>query len=162
MPLYKMHPDKTQSLPLQKIVMRSQVILFLLIVFAAGCKQKDAGKTSSLSFSGDSTQFTSIEWQQQTIDFGKIIEGKKLEVVYHFKNTGTKPLIISKVEPGCGCTVAETPTEPIAPGKEGLIKGYFDSTDRVGTQHKSIYVTANTKGSQYHELVFTVEVNKKS
>lgn len=153
--------DNSQSLPLQKMSMRFSVIVFLILTFAAACNQKDANKIT-LTFNSDSTQFTNITWQQQTINFGKIIEGQKLEVAYHFKNTGTKPLIISKVEPGCGCTVAETPTEPIAPGKEGVIKGSFDSDGRVGTQHKSIYVTANTKGNQHHELVFTVEVNKKS
>jgi hypothetical protein len=94
--------------------------------------------------------------------FGKIAEGQKLEVVYHFTNTGTRPLIISKVEPGCGCTVAETPKEPIAPGNEGLIKAAFDSNGRIGSQHKSIMVYANTRGSQAHELVFTVDVSKKS
>jgi hypothetical protein len=158
-----MHPDKCLSLPLQKITMRFLVIIILTGAFVVSCNQKDAGKTPALTYnSNDSTQFTNIEWRQQAIDFGKIPEGRKLDIVYHFKNTGTKPLIISKVEPGCGCTVAETPTEPIAPGKEGVIKGSFDSNDRVGTQHKSIYVTANTKGSERHELVFTVEVEKKS
>jgi len=143
--------------------MRVPVLLFIAVLCIAGCKQKDASKTVSVDFNqADSTQCTSIEWQQQSIDFGKITEGQKLEVVYHFKNTGSKPLIISKVEPGCGCTVAETPTEPIAPGKEGTIKGAFDSNNRVGTQHKSIFVSANTKGTQHHELVFTVEVDKKS
>lgn len=142
--------------------MRFTVIIFLMVAVIAGCNQKDPGKNNQVINSSDSTQFTSIEWQQQTLDFGKITEGQKLEVVYHFKNTGTKPLVISKVEPGCGCTVAETPTEPIAPGKEGTIKGAFDSNGRVGSQHKSIYVSANTKGTQQHELIFTVEVDKKS
>jgi len=113
--------DNSQSLPLQKMSMRFSVIVFLILTFAAACNQKDANKTT-LTFNSDSTQFTNITWQQQTINFGKIIEGQKLEVAYHFKNTGTKPLIISKVEPGCGCTVAETPTEPIALSKVPLIE----------------------------------------
>lgn len=143
--------------------MRYFSILLLALVLVAGCKggsqQKDlVGNPAEV----DSAQFTTISWKEKTLDFGKIAEGQKLEVVYHFTNTGTKPLIISKVEPGCGCTVAETPTEPIAPGKEGTIKGAFDSNSRVGSQHKSIFVYANTKDTQVHELVFTVEVNKKS
>lgn len=108
-----------------------------------------------------SARLTTMEWRNQRIDFGKITEGQKLEVTFHFKNTGTAPLIINKVEPGCGCTVAETPKEPIGPGKEGIIKGAFDSEGRTGTQHKSIFVTANTTSSKNHELVFTVEVLKK-
>lgn len=144
--------------------MRYTVIILLVAAFV-GCKQKDSSKAVAgnglASQQTDSSQFTTLEWQQQTIDFGKITEGQKLEVAYHFKNTGTKPLIISKVEPGCGCTVAETPKEPIAPGKEGIIKASFDSNGRVGPQHKSIFVSANTKDGQNHELVFTVEVLKR-
>ncbi len=144
--------------------MRFTLVTLLIVMITAGCGQTDAGKTTTdiNSSSTDSSKLTSIEWQQKAIDFGKIAEGQKLEVVYHFKNTGTQPLIISKVEPGCGCTVAETPTQPIAPGNEGVIKGAFDSNGRTGTQHKSIFVSANTTGTQQHELVFTVEVDKKS
>ena len=145
--------------------MRYTIIILLVTAFAIGCGQNDSTKPAAgngpASQEGDSTQFTTLEWQQQTIDFGKITEGQKLEVAYHFKNTGTKPLIISKVVPGCGCTVAETPKEPIAPGKEGIIKASFDSEGRVGTQHKSISVYANTKDVQNHELVFTVDVIKR-
>jgi hypothetical protein len=145
--------------------MRYTVIILLIIAFITGCKEKDTSKGISdkgpTRVETDSAQFTTLEWQQQTIDFGKITEGQKLEVAYHFKNTGTKPLIINKVQPGCGCTVAETPKEPIAPGKEGIIKASFDSDGRVGPQHKSIFVDANTKGGQNHELVFTVEVLKR-
>jgi hypothetical protein len=150
--------------------MRSLVVIFLVTVIMAGCKRKDANTASvtseltgqSESVLSDSSQFTTIEWKETTIDFGKIKEGQKLEVVFHFKNTGNKPLVITRVVPSCGCTVAERPEEPVAPGKEGFIKGAFDSNGRIGTQHKTIEVGANTKGIQNHQLVFEVEVVKNS
>ena len=109
----------------------------------------------------DSSKFTSIEWLEQTKDYGKITEGQKLEVSFRFKNTGDKPLIIESVHPSCGCTVADPPKEPIAPGAEGEIKGSFDSNGKQGEQHKTLVVTANTKGGQTHDLAFTVTVQKK-
>jgi len=109
----------------------------------------------------DSSKFTTIEWIEQTKDYAKITEGQKLEVSFRFKNTGNKPLVIESVHPGCGCTVADPPKEPIAPGNEGEIKGSFDSNGKVGEQHKTLSVTANTKGTQTHELSFTVTVEKK-
>jgi hypothetical protein len=109
----------------------------------------------------DSSKFTSIEWIEQTKDYGKITQGQKLEVAFRFKNTGDKPLIIESVHPSCGCTVADPPKEPIAPGAEGEIKGSFDSNGKEGDQHKTLVVTANTKGGQTHDLVFTVNVQKK-
>lgn len=141
-------------------------IVYILLINAclftacSGIDNKSAatgnGKTGE-----DSLLATSMSWEKQQIDYGKIPEGQKLDVVYHFTNTGDRPLVIKRVEPGCGCTVAETPTEPIAPGKEGTIKGSFDSNGRVGVQHKSISVYSNAKGPNPQELVFTVEVIKK-
>ena len=109
----------------------------------------------------DSSKFTTIQWYEQSKDYGKMTEGQKLEVSFRFKNTGDKPLIIESVRPSCGCTVADPPKEPIAPGAEGEIKGTFDSNGKSGEQHKTLFVAANTKGIQSHELTFMVVVQKK-
>jgi hypothetical protein len=152
--------------------MRYTVLPFVLLLALASCQENDNSKTdkaanTSLSnrtdaTAKDSSQYTTIEWMETSKNFGKVTEGQKVEVAFHFKNTGNKPLVIERVQPGCGCTVAETPKEPIQPGKEGVIKGAFDSNGRVGMQHKSIYVETNTKDKQSHELVFELEVVKKS
>jgi len=109
----------------------------------------------------DTANFTTIQWIDSVKDYGKIAEGQKLEVLYRFKNTGDKPLVIESVRPSCGCTVANPPKEPIAPGAEGEIRGSFDSNGKSGMQQKTIYVAANTKGVQSHELKFSVDVEKK-
>jgi hypothetical protein len=108
----------------------------------------------------DSSKFTMIEWIDSTRDYGKISEGQKLDVSFRFKNTGDKPLIIRSVRPGCGCTAAEPPKEPIAPGAEGIIKASFDSKGREGHNSKDIFIEANTKGTQNHKVHFDVEVVK--
>jgi hypothetical protein len=114
-------------------------------------------------YSSSQLQWTGKKrWIDSVKDYGKIAEGQKLEVLFRFKNTGSKPLVIESVRPSCGCTVADPPKEPIAPGAEGEIKGSFDSNGKSGQQHKSITVMANTKGTESHELIFTVDVQKKS
>ena len=91
-----------------------------------------------------------------------IPEGQKLQVTLSiFANSGSNPLIIENVHASCGCTVAEQPEEPVLPGKEGVIKAAFSSEGRLGENHKTLYVIANTKGSQSSELHFTVNVEKK-
>lgn len=152
--------------------MRIPFIFLALALFTAACQNTDtkteSSETTTASRPGltpagpDSTNFTTIEWMETTKNFGKITEGEKVEVAFRFKNTGDKPLVIQHVQPSCGCTVAETPEKPIAPGEEGVIKGAFDSNGRTGMQHKSLSVQANTKGTQNHELVFEVEVVKKT
>lgn len=109
----------------------------------------------------DPSTYTTIMWIDSALNKGTIDEGEKLEIVYRFKNTGEKPLVIKDVRPSCGCTVAEKPLEPIAPGKEGLIKAEFNSHGKQGQTHKTITVTANTQ-QQTYSLVFDVNINKKS
>jgi hypothetical protein len=111
----------------------------------------------------DSSSFTEILWMDSTqLQFGKITEGQKLSVQYRFKNIGNQPLVIQSVSASCGCTAPEPPKEPIGPGKEGVITAVFDSQGRVGANHKTLTVTANTKGSATHELHFDVEVITKN
>ncbi len=110
----------------------------------------------------DSANFTTIEWLDSvTRNYGTIAEGEKLNVSFRFRNTGTSPLVIGRVTPSCGCTVAEQPQKPIAPGQEGEIRATFNSQDRVGINHKTLSVNANTKSVQNYALKFIVQVDKK-
>ena len=108
----------------------------------------------------DTANYTTIQWPDSTFrDFGKVKEGKDLEVSFRFINTGNQNLIISDVRPGCGCTDGQKPDEPIAPGKEGVIKAKFKSKGQhLGETRKNITVTANTKPSLTTELSFRAEV----
>ena len=137
----------------------------LLVVFTgfffSACITNDKQDVNMAKAAGDSANFTTIQWMDSVRSFDKIVEGQKLEVVYHFKNTGNKPLVITEVSPQCGCTVADKPTEPIMPGKEGEIKAAFDSQGKIGQQHKNITVKANTRPTQSFNLQFMVEVEKK-
>jgi hypothetical protein len=140
-------------------------VLFLFLgVLLFSCQENNSKKNGAVSMEipKDSTLFTSITWLDSTTrDYGSIPEGKKLEVAYRFVNSGNKPLIIARVQPSCGCTVAEQPEAPILPGMQGVIKASFNSEGRVGVNHKKIYVMANTKGSQSNEVQFSVVVEKK-
>ncbi len=107
------------------------------------------------------TDSTTVQWLDSTKDFGKIEEGQKLQVSFRFKNTGDKPLVIAKVQPSCGCTVADESKEPIAPGAEGQVKAVFNSDGHEGINPKTLDVYSNTKGVPSTALKFVVEVEKK-
>jgi Protein of unknown function (DUF1573) len=138
--------------------------LLILAVFFAACENADqvpaTGSPASTTPGTDSSSLTTIQWIDSVKNLGRITEGQKLQISFRFKNTGNKPLIIESVRPGCGCTVADYPKEPIAPGGEAEITGSFDSQGRESLQRKEIAVTANTKGSPHHTLVFEVDVFK--
>lgn len=140
--------------------------LFLAVLgigFAACQSSENKPAESSISAApvNEPAPVTTIQWLDSAFNKGTITEGEKIEIVYRFKNTGEKPLIIKDVRPSCGCTVAEKPQEPIAPGKEGSIKAVFDSQNKPGPSHKTITVISNTQPESY-ALTFNVIVNKKS
>jgi hypothetical protein len=110
----------------------------------------------------DSARYTTIQWLDSIKDFGTIAEGQKVEVAFRFRNIGATPLVITNVRPSCGCTIAEQPMQPIAPGAEGHISATFNSEGHAGVNRKTLFVTANTKGSQNYSLHFSVVVNKKT
>jgi hypothetical protein len=139
-----------------------RISLFLLLFSAllvTSCGNNDATAKNDSTHAG--TKITTIEWMGSSKNFGKINEGQKLSVSFTFKNSGNNPLIIESVKPACGCTVADFPKEPIAPGAENEITGEFDSHGREGLQHKVITVKANTPGSGEQEISFDVDVIKK-
>ena len=152
--------------------MKKSLLIFTGSFILFSCNSNDAATGSSkdhdsvqhaamVNSVNDSANYTSIMWLDSTHqDLGKVKEGSVVEVSWKFKNTGNKPLIISNVNPGCGCTVADKPEEPIAPGGESIIKAKFDSKDRAGAQRKDVYVTANTNSNTNHILSFAVDVSK--
>lgn len=100
---------------------------------------------------------TSIEWAEESFDFGEVKEGTKPSHIYRFKNTGANPLKITRVKPSCGCTTPSWSKEEIAPGEEGFIEVSYNSKNRPGVAHKSITVTGNFE--QYNKVLrFKVNV----
>ena len=144
-------------------MIKSILLLYLAAVVMISCKNNYASNEAQVETPGEPSgpaSTTQVQWLDTLKDLGTITEGQKVEVSFRFKNVGDKPLVIERVQPSCGCTVADPPKEAIAPGGEGVIKGVFDSNGRIGTQHKTMTVFANT--AQPRDLVFNVIVEKKS
>lgn len=142
--------------------MKNLLFLLLSICWLTACEEMEGSKKDVVAKENTAeAALTTMQWIDQEKDLGKVNEGQVLEIDYRFKNTGNKPLVIKNVRPGCGCTLVETPKEPIAPGEEGVIKGSFNSQGRPGLNHKEIYVEANTENSPNHTLKFQVDVVKK-
>jgi hypothetical protein len=83
-----------------------------------------------------------IEFTSDTVDYGEIEKGSDGVRVFEFKNTGSAPLIISKVSSSCGCTIPKKPEGPIMPGEMGEIQVKYD-TNRPGPIRKAVTVLSN-------------------
>jgi len=131
--------------------------LFAALIAAGGCSDNKGPAAGPAPV----TDSTTVQWLDSARDFGKIEEGQKLEVSFRYKNTGDKPLVISRVQASCGCTVADQSNEPVAPGAEAAVKAVFNSEGHIGVNHKTLTVYSNIKGAPNTPLQFVVEVEKK-
>lgn len=144
-------------------MLRSLIISGSMLLLFAGC---DVRKHDKIAATGKLTQQieikdpTSVQIIDTTFDFGKVTEGEIVEYNYRFKNTGSKPLVVTSVSASCGCTVPEKPEQPVLPGETGFIKVKFNSEHRVGTAHKTINVSSNAEPA-FPELLLKGEVTSK-
>ncbi len=146
--------------------MKHLILLSTFIALLTACENADKQTTDAAApvtteqTVTDLPEVTTVQWLDSVQNFGKITDGEKVIITFHFKNTGNKPLIISNVQASCGCTVPSKPEEPIAPGAEGKITAEFNSEGRVGKATKNITVSANTKEG-ITSLLFEGEVLPK-
>ena len=103
-------------------------------------KKLFAGLFLTASFAMASAQ--SISFDKTTYDYGTVKTGADGHRMFTVKNTGDKPLIISRVQASCGCTTPEWSQDPIMPGKTAQIKVGYNTTI-VGPFTKIIEVYSN-------------------
>lgn len=84
-----------------------------------------------------------ISLDGSTYDFGTIAQGRKIEHVFAFHNTGDTPLTIARIRTSCGCTAATTSAKTIPPGKAGSVSATFNSLNFAGNVHKTITIESN-------------------
>lgn len=129
----------------------------------SSCTNKNANTSASNNKAvNDSANYTSVQWEDSLVHFGTVKQGEKIHILFHCKNTGTKPLFIITVQPSCGCTVASYTKEAIAPGANGEVDAVFDSGhSNTPDVRKVISVTTNTTVAS-PTLVFTGTVILKN
>lgn len=91
-----------------------------------------------------------VTFEKSVHDFGKVAESAgSVSCEFVFKNIGTAPFIIQRVQASCGCTTPDYTNEPVLPGKEGKIKVTYSTTGRPGIINKDITVFSNVPDSIY-------------
>lgn len=129
--------------------------LFALIMIFSAC-QTDNSEKKSGEIKNPGNGNPEFEFVKNKFNFGKMIQGEKVSHVFKFKNVGDGNLVISNISTTCGCTVPEYPLKPILPGEESEIKVTFNSSGKLGKQHKTITIYSNTEP---YELVIEAEVS---
>ena len=143
--------------------MRISIVAFLLAFVIVACNSPKPTNLVTIGqfTAADSASFTKVQWLDSIVDFGSIKMGETKTVTFRLKNIGNKPLYMTNVKAGCGCTVADYTKGAIAPGAEGVVTGSFDSNkSHVGEVQKNIFVTTNTYNGMNQSLVFNGKITE--
>lgn len=79
-------------------------------------------------------------WESSVQEFERTPEDGAVEARYSFKNVGSTPVTIVRIDSSCGCTVAQTDKKTYLPGESGEITARFSFGNRKGVQRKVIDV----------------------
>ncbi len=122
--------------------------LSLLLAFLAGtssCK-REVGPT-------DVTVDDSVR------HYYPMVLGEELNLTYLLTNIGKEPLVITDIQPSCGCIIADKDNDLIVfPGKEVKLNFVFDSSKNLGVVDHTIRIYGNVKPKGVIELRFDVHV----
>lgn len=112
--------------------MKRLILLFTLFL----------GATVAVNAQSKTAEF---KFDKESHNFGKVVLGTPVSVDFKFTNVGDQPLIISKVETSCGCTVPEYTQTPVKKGGSGLIKVTFNPAGAPLPFSKIVTITSNAK-----------------
>lgn len=108
-----------------------------------------------------------FKFESETHNFGQILANKPVTYDFKYENVGEQPLIITKAEASCGCTVPKYTTTPIKKGETGVISVTYSAAGAPSSFSKTITISSNSttpvrvlyiKGETVKEL--TKEVTK--
>ena len=123
--------------------MKKLVFSFVVLMFSAFMvNAQDAAQQQPVN-----PNAPEITFDKTVHDYGTIVQGTDGTCEFKFTNIGKEPLILSKPQSSCGCTVPTWPQEPILPGKSDVIKVTYN-TNNVGSINKTVTVTSNAKTSR--------------
>ena len=120
--------------------MKKFVFSFVFLIFTAFLvKAQDAAQPKPVN-----SNAPEISFEKTVHDYGTIVQGANGTCNFRFTNTGKEPLILSRPQSSCGCTVPSWPQEPILPGKSDTIKVTYN-TNNFGGISKTVTVSSNAR-----------------
>lgn len=97
-----------------------------------------------------------LELRESSCNFGEVARrGGDLEYELCFKNTGTTPLVLTRVVTSCSCLKAHFQRRPVAPNEEGVIRIVYEpQKSEPGVFNKVIQIYSNARNGR---VIFTVQ-----
>ncbi len=109
------------------------VLLTFVLAFGVAVNAQTSAKPADFKF------------ESETHDFGKIVMGTPVTFDFKYTNVGEEPLIITKAEGSCGCTVPKYTSTPLKKGESGIISVTFNAAAGPSMFSKTVTVSSNAK-----------------
>lgn len=111
---------------------------------------QNSNTTEDLAIDKGRQNLTILEWRDSVVNLGTVRKNLNYPIVFYVKNIGENPLLFTKIESTCGCTVLEKiVNSPILPSKNDSIVGHFKLNDAAGFIERKVYILANTQQQFY-------------
>lgn len=117
----------------------ASAVLLLHIVPLLGARAAPTAETAV----AEAPAVPRILCEEATFNFGERDATEVVEHSFLIRNVGNAPLVISKVKPGCGCTVTSWRTKTLAAGESSELTSKLRLKGMRGKQKKSITVESN-------------------
>jgi len=145
-------------------LMKLHILPIVLLSLLLGCEDSSqepvtGGNTESNTSATSSnnsaqTQKTDASTQAQTRgpaisleveerDFGTIWDFQTVTTTFPFTNTGSKTLVLNRLQAGCGCTTPIADKTVLQPGETGTITVTFDPKGKADKQDKKVTIFSN-------------------
>ncbi len=83
-----------------------------------------------------------IHIERQVVDVGLVKQGKEIRAEFQMKNSGVQDLLISELQPSCGCILVSF-DRILKPGESGAIKVSIDHRRLNGVFEKEVGFVSN-------------------
>jgi hypothetical protein len=91
-------------------------------------------------------------------DYGDVLSFAPAKRTITIKNLGTETLILSNIDPSCGCTATLLSNDHIAPNDSSTLSITFNSKQFTGKVHKAVSMVTNDTTNRTVEIKFTANV----
>lgn len=117
--------------------------------------------TVAVKDNADSVKYApGIHFDSEVVDFGDIDVDTIRSHSFVLTNSGTAPLVITRVYSGCGCTSATFPKEPVMPGDTARIVVTFNPADRPAGYFTKLVRIRSNAATKPHRLYIKGKITR--
>lgn len=155
----RIDPSGKQRLSMNAFAVPPSTFLAALLFACASCTQFDPpppARTNAMRAAHSTPQ--PLVWDAMEKTYAAQAGESLAEFTFTATNLGTSEVVVSSVEPSCGCTVADLPGNPwqVAPGTSGTIRVKVDFSGKRGELIKSIVVHSDA-GQQTLQIKLSIQ-----